>query len=99
MCGSTIPAMDDQRAGAAFRALRLRARRTQTELARAAGVSHAPISRLERGHAATLPLRTLRAIGGALDMRVELAPRWRGGELDRLLDDRHALLRPNSSRA
>ena len=88
----TIPAMDDQRAGAAFRALRLRARRTQAEIAAAAGVSHATISRVERGHATTLPLRTLRLIAAAVDARVELQIRWRGGELDRLLDERHALL-------
>ncbi|MEA2676479.1 MAG: hypothetical protein QOJ81_620 [Chloroflexota bacterium] len=34
----------------------------------------------------------VRRIGQALDVRVELVARWRGGEMDRLLNRRHASL-------
>ena len=48
------------------------------------------ISRAERGHLGTLTLETTRRICAALEVRVELAPRWRAGELDRLLNTRHS---------
>ncbi len=57
-----------------------------------AGVSHATISRLERGHIGTLSLDAVRAIGAALDIRLEIVPRWRGGELDRLMNARHSAM-------
>ena len=84
--------VDDQRAGAALRALRIRARRTQAEIGLAAGASRTTVSRLERGHVDSAPLSTLRAVAGVLDARVVVDLRWRGGELDRLVDERHAAL-------
>jgi hypothetical protein len=50
------------------------------------------VSLLERGHCETLSLATIRRIAGAVDVRVDLVGRWRGGDLDRLLDRRHSLL-------
>ncbi len=38
----------------------------------------------------TLTLATIRRIAMALEVRVEVAPQWRAGELDRLLNARHA---------
>jgi hypothetical protein len=45
---------------------------------------------MERGHLDTLSLSTIRAILGVVDARLLLEPRWRGGDVDRLLDHRHA---------
>jgi transcriptional regulator with XRE-family HTH domain len=84
--------VDDARAGQVLRALRRRRGWRQRDLARAAGVSQATVSRLERGHVDTLSLEVVRAVFGALDARTELQVRWRGGQVDRLVDERHARL-------
>jgi transcriptional regulator with XRE-family HTH domain len=84
--------MDDRRFGAAVRALRPRRNWRQWDLAERAGVSASVISRLERGHAETLALATLRRIATCLDIGIDLVPRWRGGDLDRVLAARHAAL-------
>ncbi|MEK6719042.1 MAG: helix-turn-helix domain-containing protein [Chloroflexota bacterium] len=82
--------MDDQRVGAVIRALRLRRGWRQIDLAVAAGVSTASISRAERGHISEMAVEMVRGIAAALDLRLDLTPRWRGGDLDRLISDRHA---------
>ena len=84
--------MDDQRLGAAIRAARIRRGWRQEDLAVRAGVSGSVVSRLERGHLDSMPLRTLRAVSGALEVRLELLPRSRGADLDRLVNARHAEL-------
>jgi transcriptional regulator with XRE-family HTH domain len=84
--------MDDQRVGAAFRQVRIRKRWRQADVAQAASVSRATISRLERGHFGSLSVDTLRAVSRALDIRVDMVARWRGGDLDRLLNVRHSAL-------
>ncbi|MGD0018458.1 MAG: helix-turn-helix domain-containing protein [Candidatus Limnocylindrales bacterium] len=84
--------MDDLQFGSIVRAVRKRRSLSQVELARLAGVSHATVSLIERGHCEKLSLRTVRRIGSALDVRIELLGRWRGGELDRLLSRRHSML-------
>jgi transcriptional regulator with XRE-family HTH domain len=65
---------------------------SQIELAGLAGVSHGTVSLVERGHSDRLSLRAVRGIAAALDVRVEMLARWRGGELDRLLSRRHSAL-------
>lgn len=72
--------------------VRIRAGLTQAELARRAGVSQQTISRIERGQLAGIRVATLRAIGGVLGILVDVRPRWRGGELDRLLAAGHSQL-------
>ena len=57
-----------------------------------AGVQQSVISLVERGHFEGMSLRSLRAICAALEVRVLFAPSWRGGEIDRLLDEAHAAL-------
>ena len=58
----------------------------------AAGISQSAISLMERGHLATLSLRTVRAAFAAVDARFEGLVTWRGGAVHRLLDERHARL-------
>ena len=84
--------MDDQRLGATIRAVRVRRGWRQTDLATRSGVSPATISRLERGHPGSLTLDTIRGVSAALDIRVDLVPRWRAGDLDRLLNAKHSQL-------
>lgn len=82
--------MNDQRLGAAFRVLRRRHGWRQRDLGAAAGVSQSVISRIEAGHVGDVTVATLRAVAAALDAMLELELHWRGGALDRLLDERHA---------
>src|SRR3990172_9255596 len=84
--------MDDLRLGALVRTLRRRLGWRQVDLARRAGVSQSAVSRLETGHLDELSLSTIRRIAAALEITVDFAPRWRGGELARLLDEGHAQL-------
>ena len=84
--------MDDARFGAAIRAVRQRRGWRQQDLGVRAGVSDSTISRLERGHPGSFSLDTIRAVTAALDIRVDLVPRWRAGDLDRLLNARHSAL-------
>lgn len=84
--------MDDVRFGAVVRAVRIRARLRQADLARVVGVSASTISRIERGHLDELSLTTVRLVAKRLEIRVELLARWRAGELDRLLNARHSAM-------
>ena len=84
--------MDDLRLGAVIRAVRLRRKLRQQDVADAAEVSHATVSLVERGHCGSLSLATIRRIAAVLDVRLEMVGWWRGGELDRLLNRRHSLL-------
>src|SRR6185295_16305946 len=84
--------MDDSRLGGLVRAMRIRRGWRQLDLAATAGVSTATVSRFERGHVVDMPLRTVRAIAGALEIRIELLPRSRGGDVDRIINARHAAL-------
>lgn len=78
--------------GASLRTLRIRARWTQAELASRAGVSEADVSRIERGFADRVPMRKVRAIAQALDGWADYSLRWRGGDLDRVVNARHGAL-------
>jgi transcriptional regulator with XRE-family HTH domain len=84
--------MDDIRVGAAVRAVRVRKRWRQEDIAARAGVSRAFVSLVERGHLDRVSLATTRRIAACLDIRLDVVARWRGGELDRLLNARHSAL-------
>ena len=84
--------MDDQRFGSTIRAVRVKKGWRQRDLATRAGVSTSTISRIERGHPGSFSVDTIRRIASALDVRVDLMPRWRAGDLDRLLNARHSQL-------
>jgi len=84
--------MDPIRVGRMIRALRLRLRWRQIDLAARASVSQQTISDIERGRATSVGLRRLVRVAEALDADADLVIRWRGGALDRLLDERHSSL-------
>jgi DNA-binding Xre family transcriptional regulator len=84
--------MDNLRLGITVRTVRIRRGWRQDDLAAATHVSRAQIGRIEHGHADAIKLGTLRHICAALEIRVDLVPRWRGADLDRMLSARHARL-------
>jgi transcriptional regulator with XRE-family HTH domain len=90
--------MDDLRLGALFRAARVRRRLRQSDVAAMAHVSTATVCRLERGHLESLSVGTVRRIAAVLDIRVDLTGRWRGGELDRLMNAGHSALHESVAR-
>ncbi|MFP5342498.1 MAG: helix-turn-helix domain-containing protein [Candidatus Limnocylindria bacterium] len=84
--------MDDMRIGRALRALRHRLGWRQVDVGAVAGVSQDLVSLLERGRIETVQVRTLRKIAAAVGAEMVISVRWRGGELDRLLDEGHAAI-------
>jgi transcriptional regulator with XRE-family HTH domain len=84
--------VDDLRIGSSIRAIRIRKRMRQEDVAVAAGVSRATVSRAERGHFGSLSLDTLRSVCASLDIRIDLVPRWRGGDLELVVNARHAAM-------
>jgi transcriptional regulator with XRE-family HTH domain len=84
--------MDDLKVGAVVRAVRRRRGLRQRDVAVLAGVSQWAISLVERGQLEQLPLRAICRVCSALEIGMPFAPRWRGGELPRLMDARHAAL-------
>lgn len=76
----------------AVRALRQRSGWTQAILGAHIGVSRQLISRIERGDIAGVPVGTLRRLAAELDGTLSMQLRWRGEELDRLVDAAHASL-------
>ncbi|MBI2780676.1 MAG: helix-turn-helix transcriptional regulator [Chloroflexi bacterium] len=84
--------VDAHRLGNALRMLRIRSNRTQADVASRAGTSATVVSRIERGLADTVPMRSIHAVALALDAWADYSLRWRGGELDRIVNARHAAL-------
>lgn len=82
--------MDDQQAGNAFRAIRIRRRWRQDDLATKAHVSRTIVGRIEHGRLGTIPIGTIRRVAAALDARFDTVVRWQGGDLGRLINARHA---------
>jgi transcriptional regulator with XRE-family HTH domain len=90
--------MDDVRIGRIARELRRRNGWRQIDVARRANCHQTTISRLERGHLSSASFGLLRSIFAALGASFDGFVRWRAGELDRLLDARHAVLLDLSAR-
>ncbi len=90
--GFTIVTMDAIRFGRGIRALRRRRGWRQSDLALAAGVSRAAVSRIEIGRGDRLTVRNLDAIAAAAGAGVEIRLSWNGEMLDGLLDSAHARL-------
>lgn len=76
----------------AVRHLRRRRGWRQADLAQRAAVSRQVVSRIECGHLAGVRIRTVVRTLDALDATGELVVRWRGEQLDRLMDADHASL-------
>lgn len=64
----------------------------QTDVAAKARVSATTVRRIERGELDSVPFRTVRAVLRPLEIDARLVARWRGGDLDRLMDEDHATL-------
>ncbi len=94
----TLRLVDDQHVGAALRLVRHRRGWRQVDLAEAIGVHRSSVSRVERGHLEDHTLDAIRRMAAALDVRLDLVPRWRGGDLDRLLNARHSRLHEELAR-
>ena len=84
--------MDALRLGSVVRAVRLRKRWRQADVAAAARVSIATVSRVERGSLAPISVGMLLRIAAAMEIRLDWTPRWRGGQLDRMLNAGHAAM-------
>jgi transcriptional regulator with XRE-family HTH domain len=76
----------------AVRALRVRAGWTQATLGSRAGLSRYVVSRTERSELASMTLGNLDRIAVALGATLHVQLRWRGEQLDRLIDAAHAAL-------
>jgi transcriptional regulator with XRE-family HTH domain len=84
--------MDDVAFGRGFKALRIRKRLRQDDLAMEAGVSRGAIARIEQGHASAVTVETLEKLARPLGARVVCRLTWQGEGLDRLLDADHAAI-------
>jgi transcriptional regulator with XRE-family HTH domain len=82
--------VDPIRLGRSLRVIRRSRGQRQLDVAQAAGVSQTLVSAVERGHGDRLSAGTLARVFTALEADLELVVRYRGGTLDRLLDERHA---------
>ena len=78
--------------GRVLKAVRQQRKLRLVDVARAAGCSASTASRAERGDWERLAYGRIDAIATVLEVRLDLRPRWRGAELDRVLDDGHARL-------
>jgi transcriptional regulator with XRE-family HTH domain len=78
--------------GRGCRALRRRKGWTQRELGARAGVDMSVVSDIEHGRLELVRLPTIRRVGRALGIAVEVAPRWPIADVARLLDAAHAAL-------
>jgi transcriptional regulator with XRE-family HTH domain len=86
------PAVDTVAFGRGFKALRLRKRLRQDDLAADAGVSRGAIARIEQGYADKVTVETLEKVARPLGARVVCRLSWNGEFLDRLLDAEHAAI-------
>lgn len=84
--------MEDARVGSVFRVVRIRRGLSQAQVAEAAGVSRSVVSLIERGGLEGTALRLIRLVAAVLGVSATVEVRWRGADLDALLDERHAAL-------
>jgi transcriptional regulator with XRE-family HTH domain len=90
--------MEDLAVGRMLRLVRVRRGWRQEDLAKAAGVSRATVSRLEHGELEATALGAIRRVFEALDVRVAVTPRGIGAELPRLADEHHAAMHEDVAR-
>jgi transcriptional regulator with XRE-family HTH domain len=90
--------MDDDRLGTVIRLVRQRRGWRQEDLAAEAGTSRSSVSRIERGSLGPQSIDLVRSVASALDIQVRIVPRWRGGDLDWLLNRGHSALNESVTR-
>jgi hypothetical protein len=56
------------------------------------------VSRIERGHLRPLSVDAILRVAEALEIRIDWSPRWRGGDLDRMLNAGHAAMHNSVAR-
>lgn len=83
---------------ARFRAVRIRRGWRQQDVSERAGVHRTVISNIERGHLESVSVGTILAVARALEIQVSFTARWHAGDLDRLLNGRHAQLHESVAR-
>lgn len=76
--------------GRSLAVLRRRHRWRQRDLGDRVGISQGAVSRTERGDLDAVSLRTLERLFGEVGAALVLTVRYRGGDLDRLVDRAHA---------
>ena len=91
--------MVDSRLAAAVRRVRQANGWRQADVASLAGISDSTVSRIERGDVDDIRVGTIREVANVLEIRVDLVPRWRGGDLDRLVNRAHSLLHESVAEA
>jgi transcriptional regulator with XRE-family HTH domain len=84
--------MDDSRIGRVLRAIRHQKAWRQEDVARKAGVSQTVVSNVEIGAIGPLTIATFRKVVAAMGAEAVVSVRWRGADLDRLLDEGHAAI-------
>jgi transcriptional regulator with XRE-family HTH domain len=84
--------MDLVKLGSVFRAVRVRRGERQSDVAAGAGVSQTLVSHIERGHLGDVRVDRLLRVAAALEIAIDWTPRWKGGELDRMLNAGHGAL-------
>ena len=84
--------MNDVALGRALRAIRIHLGLRQADVATKAGVAQQLVSRIERGDSGRMARHTVSRVLQAVGADVVTIVRWRGGQLDRLLDEGHAAL-------
>lgn len=87
-----MASMNATRLGRTIRALRVRQHLRQADVGRAAAVSQSLVSLVERGQFSGIRLRVLESIVQEVGGELRLSIQWRGGDVDRLLDEGHAAL-------
>ena len=84
--------MDDQRIGAALRAIRIRKRLRQADVSAAAAIPRHVAILIEAGRLAEVRFGDIRRYAAALGARFNGSVLWQGAELDRMLNRGHARL-------
>jgi transcriptional regulator with XRE-family HTH domain len=90
--------MDGLRLGSVVRTVRIRKGLRQADVAAGAHVSIATVSRIERGNLESASVGVVVRIAAVLEIRLDWMPRWRGGELDRMLNAGHAAMHEAAAR-
>ncbi|MFN8518894.1 MAG: hypothetical protein U0667_05780 [Chloroflexota bacterium] len=81
--------MDDTQIGARVRAVRIKQRKRQVDVAILAGVRVDHIVGIENGRLDGLTVQLVRKVMGALGMSIALEPKWHGAELDKQVAGGH----------